>query len=128
MIGSGTSARRLVVGIAVGLLASLAIGVPQGASGHCAYAWCFVETRGTTTHGIVDDYWRDRPQTTAGEPAGVVFVRAAPTPASSNVFDWSDFGIGLGVAFTTMLVLAGLGAGILGFRLSRTRPREAEAI
>jgi hypothetical protein len=37
--------------------------------------------------------------------------------SATGTFDWGDFGIGIGVAFGSMLVLAGVGTGVLVFRL-----------
>ncbi len=41
------------------------------------------------------------------------------TFVKSNGFDWGDFGIGVGVAIGSMLMLAGLAAGLLAVRQSQ---------
>ena len=41
------------------------------------------------------------------------------TFVKSNGFDWGDFGIGVGVAIGSMLMLAGLAAGVLAVRQSQ---------
>jgi len=52
-----------------------------------------------------------------------VLAEAAPQPvvatASANAFDWSDFGLGAGVAVASMLLLAGLATGARSVRHKR---------
>jgi hypothetical protein len=41
---------------------------------------------------------------------------ASPGPLSAGRFDWGEFGLGIGVAFGSMLLLTGLAAGALATR------------
>lgn len=55
----------------------------------------------------------------AGIPTVVVTRVAASELVSSDRFNWGDFGIGVGVALGSMLLLAGLAAGALVARKRR---------
>lgn len=89
-----------------------------------------VPTSGT----LVDDYFRDAPIATATQVAAnpVVddYFRDAPTvvTTSGGGFHWADFGIGIAVAFGTMLILLGLGLGVRALRLSGDRQSKSAGI
>jgi hypothetical protein len=114
--------RRVAVAFATGI-ATLAVGIPVGQAGNCVYGYCVVSLPGAdgspaAAHGTLDSYWRDGPiivQPNVASPG------EAPAARESNAFVWSDFGVGIGVAFGSMLVLAALATGVLGFRVSRDR-------
>ena len=105
-------ARRFIIGLAAGI-AALAVGVPLAGAGNSAT--CPPPYRASDT--IVDDYWRDGLQCVTATPS----TSAPAVVISGGGFHWADFGIGIGVAFGAMLLLAGLGAGVLAARPSRSR-------
>jgi len=122
-----------MVSAAIGI-AALAVGVPLAGADTCAF-YCFVPAEANAaaniTDGRVDDYWRDKPRraiaaTSAIDQSLVGSPRPAPAVrTAASTFDWGDFGIGVGAAGGSMLVLAGLGTGVLVFRLGHRRRTSA---
>lgn len=119
----------VVLGAAI---ASVALVVPVGAAGTCTHGYCFVPVPGAgstraAARGGVDDYWLDPASvTTRGSTAGEFLRTARATPASDG-FDWSAFGIGLGVAAASMVLLGAIGAGAAGLRISRRATHSLES-
>jgi hypothetical protein len=119
-------ARRFMIGLVAGI-AALAVGAPLAGAGNRLvddYWRDQAVVASPTADRIVDDYWRDGLR--GVKPAPLVtdrivddYFRDAPAVvATGDGFDWGDFGIGIAVAVGSMLVLAGLGAG-LAVRRSR---------
>ena len=116
----------LVTGIAI-----LAVGAPLAGAGTCADGYCFdamsgADATGVVADGIIDDYWRGRQSGPTATPSVIdsslgASVRTTRTSlATSDAFDWGDFGIGIGVAFGSMLVLTSVGLGVRESARSRS--------
>jgi hypothetical protein len=90
-------------------------------AGNCVAGFCEVPVPGAAAHpaavdGKLDAYWREPPIVVVDSRRGDA-VR--DTMRESNAFNWDAFGIGVGVAFGSLLLLIMLGVAIVGFRLTR---------
>lgn len=123
---------RIITGVTVAI-AALAVGVPFASAGNGIVddSWRSardIKAMPAVSTRLVDDYWRDslrnmKPTAAVSERIVDDYFRDAPTAVAdgSDGFDWGDFGIGIAVAVGSMLMLAGLGAGVLAARQSHKK-------